>query len=252
MSDIGHNSELTPEERKALMMNHYRTIGKAKEALEAARDEYSRLRKLAKADKVKLADIDFMFRCADIEDGQIIVDDLKRQAEIAAWFALPVQFQSDMFGSFDREPAVDRARREGQKAGATGVGGNPYDENSPQGRAWAKAWSEEQAKARDALLAAMEKRNEERLSEADSLKGTKRRGRPPKNASAAGQEIKGDTPDQAKAAEKQAANDEKAASPRPPKPASKPADTKAADPKSEDELTNAERETLRQSRQMFN
>lgn len=167
MSDVGHNSELTPTERKALMMDHYRQIGEAKDALDEARKEYNKRRKLAKADKIKLADIDFMFRCAEVDDADIIVDDLKRRAEIASWFALPVDFQPDMFGDFEREPGVDRARREGRAAGATGQGSNPYDENSPQGRAWAEEWSAEQKKLRDAAQARMERANAAAANDAD-------------------------------------------------------------------------------------
>ncbi|OIN06113.1 hypothetical protein BFS86_19610 [Shewanella algae] len=159
MAEVGHNSELTPEQRKALMMDHYRNIGEAKEKLEEARKEYNKRRKLAKAEKIKLADIDFMFRCADIEDGQIIIDTLKQQAEIASWFALPVDFQPDMFGNFEREPGEDLARRQGKAAGATGIGSNPYDEHSPMGRAWAEEWSKEQEIARESLKIVMEKRN---------------------------------------------------------------------------------------------
>ena len=159
MTEVGHNSELTPEERKALMMDHYRNIGEAKEKLEEARAEYNKRRKLAKSEKVKLADIDFMFRCADMEDGQIIIDNLRRQAEMASWFALPVAFQPDMFGDFSREPGEDRARREGQAAGATGEGSNPYDEHSSLGKVWADEWSKEQKIAQTSMQTIMEKRN---------------------------------------------------------------------------------------------
>lgn len=156
---IGDNSELTPDERKALFFDHYRPIAAQLERVKAEQAEYKRLRKLAKADKIGLWEIDYALRCAEVEDENIIPDRIKREAEIAAWFALPVEYQPDMFGDFGREPGEDRARREGRKAGATGNGSNPYDENSVMGRAWADEWQKEQAKARDALVTAMEKRN---------------------------------------------------------------------------------------------
>jgi len=158
-AEAGHNSELTPAERKALFFDHYRPIAAQLEKVREAQAEYKRLRKLAKADKIALWEIDYALKCAEVEDENIIPDRIKREAEIAAWFALPVEYQSDLFGDFSREPGVDRARREGATAGATGHGSNPYDENSDQGRAWAEAWREEQAKAREALQSAMEKRN---------------------------------------------------------------------------------------------
>lgn len=169
MSEVGHNSELTPEERKALFFDHYRPIAAQLEKVREAQAEYKRLRKLAKADKIALWEIDYALRCAEVEDETIIPDRLKREAEIAAWFALPVDFQPDMFGDFGREPSEDRARREGRAAGASGIGSNPYDENSPQGRAWAEEWSKEQTKARDALQSAMSKANAVKAAGGDEL-----------------------------------------------------------------------------------
>lgn len=167
MNDMGHNSELTPDERKALFFDHYRPIAAQLEKVRVEQAEYKRLRKLAKADKIGLWEIDYALKCAEVEDENIIPDRIKREAEIAAWFALPVEYQPDMFGSFDREPGEDRARREGRKAGTTGNGSNPYDEHSPMGRAWAEEWTAEQKKAQSALQTAMEKRNAELIKASD-------------------------------------------------------------------------------------
>jgi hypothetical protein len=157
--NAGHNSELTPAEWKALKMHHFRAIQAQKDKVEEQQAEYKRLRKLAKADQIILSDIDFMMKCADVEDETIVTERIKREAEIASWFALPIEFQPDMFGDHAREPGEDLAGRRGKAAGASGVGSNPYDENSKEGRAWAEAWSNEQAIARDALQSAMEKVN---------------------------------------------------------------------------------------------
>lgn len=156
----GHNSGLTAEERKALFFDHYRPIAAQLEKVRIAQAEYKRLRKLAKAENIALWEIDYALKCAEVEDENIIPEKIKRETEIAAWFALPVEYQPDMFGDFSREPSEDRARREGRKAGATGIGGNPYDENSDLGRAWAGEWDKEQTVARARLQAAMEKQNE--------------------------------------------------------------------------------------------
>jgi len=158
--NAGHNSgELTAQERKALFMGHYRPIAAQLEIVKEAQGEYKRLRKLAKADKIALKNIDFALRCAEVEDENVIPAELRERAEIAAWFALPVDYQPDMFGDFGAEPGEDRARREGRAAGASGKGGNPYDENSELGKAWAEEWQKEQKAAAVALQAAMEKRN---------------------------------------------------------------------------------------------
>lgn len=162
---MGDNSQLTEAERKAVFMDHFKPIAAQLEIVKEAQAEYKRLRKLAKADKVTLSDIDFALRCAEIDNEGIVVDRLRREAEIASWFALPVEFQPDMFGDFEREPAEDRARREGAAAGASGKGTNPYDENSPQGRAWADGWQTEQKKLAEAMQSSMEKKNAAKAAE---------------------------------------------------------------------------------------
>ena len=68
----GHNSQLTDAEKKALVFHHFGAIQAQKEAVEVEKAEYKRLRKLAKADGIALADIDFMLKCAEVDDESII------------------------------------------------------------------------------------------------------------------------------------------------------------------------------------
>lgn len=164
----GHNSG-EGEDRKILFFDHYRPIAAQLEKVRAEQAEYKRLRKIAKAANIALWEIDYALRCAEVEDETIIPNRIKRETEIAAWFALPVDFQPDMFGDFSREHGEDRARREGRKAGLSGVGGNPYDEHTPLGLAWADEWAKEQAKARASMQAAMDKANAE---QAELIKGS--------------------------------------------------------------------------------
>lgn len=167
---IGDNSkELTPAEAKALYMHHFGEILKQTERCKAENALRLKLRKEAKADGIVLADIDFGLRCAQIEDPQIIVNEQKRRAEIGRYFALPIGAQSEF--DFDREPAVDRARREGERAGYENgnFDTNPYDENSEQGRAWADGWKEAQAEMVQALKSAMEKKQADRAKKASDL-----------------------------------------------------------------------------------
>lgn len=160
--DNGGN-HLTPEERKSLMFHHYRRVVEQKEVLDDAREEYKRLRKEAKADGITLADLDFMIRCAEIDDPAIVPDELKRRAEIAAWFALPVNYQADMFD--DRTPLEDRAFEEGKAVGLQGKAcESPYD--GAPGQKWTEGWHEGQRMMRDDLQSAMEKKNAARREEA--------------------------------------------------------------------------------------
>lgn len=167
---IGDNSkDLTPAEQKALYMHHFGAILKQTEKCKAENALRLKLRKQAKADGIVLADIDFGLRCAQIEDPSVIVNEQKRRAEIGRYFALPIGAQSEF--DFDREPAVDRARREGERAGYEAVNAdtNPYDENSAQGRAWAEGWKEAQAEMAANLQSAMEKKQADRAKKAADL-----------------------------------------------------------------------------------
>lgn len=154
----GHNSELTPAEMKALHFHHLRAVMAQKEVLDAARTEYKRLRKVAKSDGIVMADLDFMMRCAELEDVSIVPEELKRRAEIASWYALPVNYQPDMFS--DRTPMDDRAFEEGKAAGLAGKNPEPpYDAASKAGQRWLEGWHEGQRIMREDLQSAMEKRN---------------------------------------------------------------------------------------------
>lgn len=162
-AEAGHNSELTPAEWKALKFHHYAAISAQQAKVAEQQAEYKRLRKLAKVDGIILSDIDFMMKCAEIDDPEILTDRIKREAEIAQWFALPIGAQPELFGAVDREPGEDRAAREGEAAGFAGKDCEPpYDANSPMGRAWTASWKKAQEQMLSDLASAMEKRNSEK------------------------------------------------------------------------------------------
>lgn len=158
----GHNSgELTPAESRVLHMHHFRLIEAQKAIVKAAQDDLKKLRKTAKADGLVMADLDYMARCANLEDPTIAPAEIRRRAEIASWFALPVNFQADMF--VDRMPLDDRAYEEGVAAGLQGKDPMaPYDQGSSAGQKWLQGWHEGQRQMREDLLSAMQKRNAQR------------------------------------------------------------------------------------------
>jgi ribosome modulation factor len=176
MDMTGHNSnELTAAERKALLMHHMRAISAQQAICDRENEERKRLRKLAKADGIPMADIDYGMRVLEIEDPQIIIDEQRRHSELAEWFGVPIFTQSEF--DFDREPAVDRARREGAAAGAMGRDNNPpYGTGSAQAEAWRAGWREEQDRMIADMESAMEKRNRARAQSAAGLDPTKPEG----------------------------------------------------------------------------
>lgn len=159
MADMtGHNSnELTPAEAKALYMHHFRSILAQQENVDREIKERKRLRGLAKADGLVLADIDFGIRCATIDDPNIIVQEQLRHIEIAEFFAMPIGAQPGF--DFAREPGIDRAAREGQAAGfAMKDRQSPYATDSAQGQAWLTNYDKGKAEGLAAYQRAMEKR----------------------------------------------------------------------------------------------
>ena len=170
MSEPGHN--LGAEDSRALFFNHYRSIAAARAKVEAAKAEEKRLRKIAKTDGVVLADIDFAMRVNTIEDSSVIVEEIKRRAQIAAWFSLPVNFQGGLFE--DQRSAEERAYSEGKAASATGKSGteNPYDKTVPQHGRWNEGWSDDQKIQQTKLRDTMERNNA--AAEKSTNAGTRR------------------------------------------------------------------------------
>jgi hypothetical protein len=158
----GHNSgELTPGQAKALFMFHYQEIADATDAANAANEIRKTKRKEAKAHGIVLADIDFGLRVAKVEDTNIIVQELIRHQEIATFFGLPAGTQTDF--DFDREPLIDRLKREGYAAGyANQERDPPVEVDSRQGQAWLKEYDKGRAQQLSDLAEAMEtiERNE--------------------------------------------------------------------------------------------
>lgn len=170
-AEAGHNSgsgELTPAESRALHYHHFNLIEAQKAIVKGAQDALKKLRKTAKADGLVMADLDYMARCANLEDPNIAPDEIRRRAEIASWFALPVNFQPDMFT--DRMPLDERAYEEGLAAGLQGKDPTaPYDQGSGTGQKWLQGWHEGQRIMREDLLTAMQKKNS---SKDELLKGS--------------------------------------------------------------------------------
>ncbi len=138
MADTGHNSgELTPAEWKALKFDHYHKIAAQKAKVEAEQTEYKRLRKLAKADQIVLSDIDFMLKCAEVEDDTILTDRLKREAEIGRGLPCRSSFRLTC-SNVGLEPLEDRAaRRRGSRLPRKDPT-PPYDGASAAGQALAR------------------------------------------------------------------------------------------------------------------
>lgn len=245
MAEPGDNIK-AQEERKALHFHHVRKIMSIEDQIADLRVDLKSASKTAQADGIERGDIDFTIKAISAEDKAKISERYVRQGEILDWLGLVPSFEPDMFR--DRMPAVERREKQGELAG---LANKPRESGFAKGgdddQAWLRGFDRGQATFNQNIGPAMEQAEKKRQTGKTELI-KKARGRPAKaKPSAAGQEIEGETPDEAKAAEKAEASakqpEKAAAPPKPPKP-------KAEKP--EEEMTNAEKEALQQARAMFN
>lgn len=151
---LGHNggpADLTPQQQRALFFHHLSAVAARKEKIASATGELRAALKAAKADGFTKKDIDFALSLENDEDEKM-VEQRKREQEIAAWCGHPIGTQADLF-DVDRTPIVERAAAEGRKAGAEGQSSstNPYDGEA--GQVWLREWHAGQDDLRQAFIA---------------------------------------------------------------------------------------------------
>lgn len=238
MAEAGDNIK-AENERKSLFFHHLRKRIGWNADIKEAQESKKLDGKIAQADGYVLDDLDKAIQAIEAEDKSKITDSYIRHGEILEWLGLVPSFEPDMFR--DRMPAVERREKQGELAGlANKPRESGFSKGGDDDQAWLRGFDRGQATFNQNIGPAMEKAEQGRQAGKTEL--IKKRGRPKKTTSAAGQEIEGETPDQAKAADKTA----ETATAKPPKPPAPPKPEK-----SEDEMTNAEREALKQARQMF-
>ncbi len=245
MAEAGDNIK-AENERKSLFFHHLRKRIGWNADIKEAQDRKKLDGKIAQADGYALDDLDKAITAIEAEDKSKITDSYIRHGEILEWLGLVPSFEPDMFR--DRMPAVERREKQGELAG---LANKPRESGFAKGgdddQAWLRGFDRGQATFNQNIGPAMEKAEQGRQAGKTELI-KKARGRPKKSTSAAGQEIEGETPDEAKAADKAAEKPAEVAAvtpPKPPKQSAKPVD------KPEEEMTNVELEAVRQARQMF-
>ena len=145
---------------KGNFFHHFNKISAQRAIVDRERAEEKRLRKVAKADGLKLANIDFAIRAVRLEDDSIIVEEMRERERIAAWLGLPIGTAPAF--SFDAEPIGERAAREGTAAGMMNRDrDSPYDANTEPGRAWLKAYDKARREQLAFVADALEEQEEE-------------------------------------------------------------------------------------------
>lgn len=141
---VGHNSEMTDEQRKALTFQHKKRYSSLLEAKKAADAAFKNGCKLAKSELgADAIDLIKDMIALESEDGEAkIKAAIERQRRAAAYMGAPLGSQLALFDEPDRTPAVDRARAEGERDGMEAKPlDNPYAHDLPQHEAYAEGWN---------------------------------------------------------------------------------------------------------------
>lgn len=160
MSEAGHNSTLTENERKSLFFHHLRKRMAHNADIAELNAAKKADGKTAQADGIVLGDLDFAIKSLNADDKATVTDRYFAHGEVLSWLNLVPGFQSDLLR--DRAPAIERIEGEGELAGLAGKDAfSPYDNGSDEDKAWLRGWDKGQAIMRDNLQNAMEKINRE-------------------------------------------------------------------------------------------
>lgn len=140
---IGHNSDLSPDQRQALFIHHLTKIEELKAEVASAAGTLRSAYKTAKADGILKKEIDFAIRLRTADEDEIL-EERRREQQLAQWINHPLGTQADLFGhgdGVDRTPAVDKAAEAGKLAGMEGKRCEPpHHYQTEQAQAWIESW----------------------------------------------------------------------------------------------------------------
>lgn len=137
------NSELTEDEKRALLFHHRKKYEAAEAALVAAKTAKKAVENLAKAEcgKGAVADIKELI-ALDLPKGSAALHaDIERKLKLARWAGAAVGTQFS-FEEVDRRAAEDVAYENGKIAGLKGEPRKPpHDPSVPQHQRWLEGWN---------------------------------------------------------------------------------------------------------------
>lgn len=151
-ANIGHNSTLTDDERRALTLHHKRLYEAADAIVEKAKAERSAVADQAKSDlgKGALAEIKDLIAYSDTKK---LKGNVERMLRLARWLGLPVGTQAVLFEA----AAEERAQEDGKTAGMSGLMCEPPRHLAAHAhQLWIEGWHEGQA----VLASAFKKKRE--------------------------------------------------------------------------------------------
>lgn len=146
---VGHNSgatvqELNDDQQQALFFQHKKKIGGLKDKIASLTGDLRSAYKVAKAEGFTKKDIDYAFSL-EKDDDEKMVEERRRQEQIARWLGHPIGTQADLFGTgkpTDDRPLKERAFDEGKRDGMKSEGplNPPYDPGNEAYEAYIEGW----------------------------------------------------------------------------------------------------------------
>lgn len=143
---IPNDLELTDSEKRALLVNGLADIERMTEEKDEVVAQIRTARKRLIAHGFASKVIDFALRLRKDKDGAAI-EQRRAEIEVARFLNHPIGTQPELpLDMTDRTPGVDKAKAEGEIAGAEGeTCAAPYADGSPMGQAWLEGWHNGQA-----------------------------------------------------------------------------------------------------------
>jgi len=138
--------ELSEAEKRALLVNGLTQIEGLVEQKDAIVSQIRTSRKRLVAHGFAPKVIDFALRLRKDEDDKMI-EQRRSEIEVARFLGHPIGTQPELpFNMEDRTPGVEKAKAEGEVAGAEGkTCSAPYAVGSPMEQAWIVGWHDGQA-----------------------------------------------------------------------------------------------------------
>jgi hypothetical protein len=134
------NSELTPDEKRALHIAHIKEYTVAADALKKAQAKIKNVGKRIKAEGGSVAQVKQSILAQTPEGEAALKADMESTAQVLRWAGVEVGETIDMF-PVDRRPSEDRAFDAGKLAGMRGDDCRPpHDPSVPQYQRWLDGW----------------------------------------------------------------------------------------------------------------
>lgn len=142
MTEIGHNAELSAEQRRVLFSHYHRKDRDIAAQMRALAEEKKSNRQNAKASGFPAAKMDHYLKSFLAEDQQKPVDKLKTERENLEWLGfIPATSGGDLMAQIDRVDGEQMIQAKGYHAGLTGMDRvSGYDGGSSDDKLWLESY----------------------------------------------------------------------------------------------------------------